>query len=165
MVNALECCEGLFTRTRNRQGQVQNSIIDFFVVCKRVLPHVTQMVVDDKRQFTMTNFKGAKHGKKAVDSEHVMLLIIISLNISPQKPQRLHLFDFKNLNGQKLFKKLTTDTTQFTGCFEGVLPLLEKCETWQKTLEAYCVQSYPIIRIRNKNMKSSSADKLIVKRN
>ena len=64
VINALECCEGLFTRTRNRQGKVENSIIDFFVVCKRVLPHATQMIVDDKKQFSITNYKGAKYGEK-----------------------------------------------------------------------------------------------------
>ena len=102
--------------------------------------------------------------KKTVDSDHVMLLII-SLNIITPKPQRVQLSDFKNENGKILFNKLTTETKQFTECFEGMLPLLEKCEKWQKTVETYCVKSYPIIRIRNQNIKTSSADKLIVKRN
>ena len=118
VVNALDCCEGLITRTRSSLGQVQNSIIDFFVVCERVLPHVTKMIIDNNRQYTLTNYKGAKHGKKAVDSDHMMLCITINLNITPQKPQRLQLFDFKNKNGQVLFKKLTSETKQFTNCFK-----------------------------------------------
>ena len=63
--------------------------------------------------------------KKTVDSDHVMLLII-SLNIITPKPQRVQLSDFKNENGKILFNKLTTETKQFTECFEGMLPLQKK---------------------------------------
>ena len=100
VVNALNCCKGLITRSRNRQGQVQNSIIDFFVVCKHILPHVNEMVIDNNKEFTITNYKGAKHGKKTVDSDHVTLVLKINLNILPQKPQRVKMFDFKNENGK-----------------------------------------------------------------
>ena len=75
VVNGLTCCKGLITRTRDRQRQVQKSIIDFFVVCKRLLPHVTEMEIDNNRKFTITNYTGSKHGKKAVDSDHVILLL------------------------------------------------------------------------------------------
>ena len=50
VVNALKCCKGTITRKRNRKGQIQNSIIDFFVVCKRLFPHITEMVIDTKRE-------------------------------------------------------------------------------------------------------------------
>ena len=46
-----------------------------------------------------------------------------------------------------------------------MLPLLEQCEKWFQTLKAHCKKSYPTIRIRNKNIKSSSADSLITERN
>ena len=44
-------------------------------------------------------------------------------------------------------------------------PLLDNCERWNDTLKAYCKKSYPIIRIRNRNIKTSSADNLIDARN
>ena len=74
VVNALKCCKGTITKTRNRQGQIQNSIIDFFVVCKRLLPHGTEMVIDNKREITITNYKCTKRGKSAVDSDHMTLM-------------------------------------------------------------------------------------------
>ena len=58
VVNALKCCNVLITRRRSRDGIVQQSIIDFFVVCKRLLPHVTDMTIDNQRKDIVTNYKG-----------------------------------------------------------------------------------------------------------
>ena len=80
VVNALKCCKGSITRTRNRQGQIQNSIIDFFVVCRRLLPNVTEMVIDTKREMTITNYHCTKRGKSAVDSDHVTMTLKMNLN-------------------------------------------------------------------------------------
>ena len=62
-------------------------------------------------------------------------------------------------------KKITSETNDFTDCFKNMSSLLENCERWNETLKAYCKKSYPIIRIRNKNIKTSFADKLIDTRN
>ena len=152
-MNALKSCKGLITRNRNRQGQIQKSIFDFYVVCKRLLPHVTEMVIDSKGEYTITNYAGAKHGRRAMDSDHVTMILKMNLNVLPQKPQRVELFDFQNKVGQKLFKKITSETKEFTDCFQNMLPLLEQCELWHETLKSYCARSYQIIRIRIKSNK------------
>ena len=140
----------MITRKRNRQGQIQESIIDFYVVCKRLLPYVTEMVIDSKGEFTITNYTGAKNGRRAVNSDHVTLILKMNLNILPQKPHRVELFDFQNEDGQKMFKRKTSETNDFTDCFQNLLPLQEQCENWHATLKSYCAKSYKIIRIRNK---------------
>ena len=138
VVNALKSCKGLITRIRNRQGQIQKSVIDFFVVCKRLLPHVTEMIVDENREMTITNYHCAKRGKSAVDSDHVTFMLKINLNVLPHKPQRVERLDFKNTEGKILFKKKTTETSEFTDCFKNMLPLLDNCERWNDTLKAHC---------------------------
>ena len=48
VVNSLPVCRGLITRQRDLiNGKFERSIIDFFVVCTRVLPYVTEMVIDE----------------------------------------------------------------------------------------------------------------------
>ena len=164
VVDALKCCKGLIIRKRNRQGQIQESIIDFYVVCNLLLPHVTDMLINTKGEFTITNYKGAKHGRRAVDSDHVTMILNMNQNVLPQKPQKVVMLDLKKLNGKILFTKSTSETNEFTDCFNNVLPLLEQCEKWHKTLQSYCSKSYPIIRIKKNNSKTSYADKLIEKR-
>ena len=47
---------GLITRSRLRDGKWEKSVLDFFVVCSRVLPFVTKMVIDERKQHILTNY-------------------------------------------------------------------------------------------------------------
>ena len=93
------------------------------------------------------------------------LRLNLNLKVLPQKLQRVEIFDFKNVMGKELFKRKTSETTDFTECFENKLPLLQQCDNWFKILKTYCKKSYPIIRIRSKNVKTSASDKFIIQRN
>ena len=46
VVNSLSLCQGLITRSRLRDGHLEGSVLDFFVVCAHVLPHITSMLID-----------------------------------------------------------------------------------------------------------------------
>ena len=56
VVNSMSLCEGLITRSRTKNGAKELSILDFFVVCDRVLPFVQKMVIDESRTFILTNY-------------------------------------------------------------------------------------------------------------
>ena len=60
VVNSLPICEGKITRSRFRDGELEESILDFFVVCSRILPYVTKMVIDENKKHVLTNYKTAK---------------------------------------------------------------------------------------------------------
>ena len=123
------------------------------------------MIIDDQRKDTITNFRGTKHGRKCVDSDHMTLRLNMNLKTLPHKPQRVQLLDFKNVDGQILFKRKTSETSELTDCFKSMLPLSEKCEKWFQILQAHCNKAFPIIRIRKNVMKSTAADHLINQRN
>ena len=57
VVNALPECEGLITRTRVCNGVIQKSVLDFFVVCHRVLPFIRRMVIDEHKEEAEENRK------------------------------------------------------------------------------------------------------------
>ena len=92
------------------------------------------MIIDDQRKDTITNFRGTKHGRKCVDSDHMTLRLNMNLKTLPHKPQRVQLLDFKNVDGQILFKRKTSETSELTDCFKSMLPLSEKCERWFQSL-------------------------------
>ena len=103
MVNALKSCNGLITRTRTNEGKTKKSIIDFVVVCKCLLPYIKDMIIDNQKSYTITKYRGSKHGRRAVDSDHVTLMLTLNLNVLPQKQQRAEMLDFKNVNGRAIF--------------------------------------------------------------
>ena len=165
VVNSLPKCKGLITRIRKCLDKYQESVIDFFVVCELVLPHVVSMEVDDKKKHVLTNYTQVKRGGRAVDSDHVPLELKLDLKHIPTKPARVVLYDNKNRDGQKRFKDLTSETQEFTDCFNSLQPLLDQCDDWLSSVHSYCEKAFPLVRIRARQIKKSSADDLIKKRN
>ena len=49
VVNSLPICKGLITRKRMKGDKEEKSVLDFFIVCTRVLPHVKNMVIDEEK--------------------------------------------------------------------------------------------------------------------
>ena len=48
LVNGLPICNGLITRSRMKGNKLEESNLDFFIVCSTVLPFISQMVIDEK---------------------------------------------------------------------------------------------------------------------
>ena len=117
VVNSLSLCEGLITRSRFREGRLEESVLDFFVVCHLVLPHVTRMVVDEERKHILTNFQNVKKGGKTCDSDHATQYMDVDLKIITEKPKRVEIWNFKNIEAQNTFKISTSETNEFSSCF------------------------------------------------
>ena len=47
VVNALPMCTGKYTRVKHTKNGTQESVLDFFVVCDKILPLVTSMTIDE----------------------------------------------------------------------------------------------------------------------
>ena len=90
-VNSLSLCPGLITRLKFREGKMEKSVIDFFVVCHLVLPHITKMVIDEERKYILTNYEKAKKGGKSCDTDHATEYMELNLKVKTEKPKRLEL--------------------------------------------------------------------------
>ena len=153
VVNALPQCEGLLTRVRNKNGETERSVLDFFVVCDRVLPFVQKMVIDERNKHVLTNYQNVKRGGKAKDSDHCTQYMDLDLKFESERPERVEMYDFKNKDGQEIFKKLTSETNELSNCFTDESPILSQVQRWRDLLEVYFQKSFRKIRIRNKKMK------------
>ena len=67
-------CNGTFTRVKNTKSGTSKTILDFFIVCEKILPHVTKITVDEKGEMTLTKYK-----KGVVKSDHAMLSLELNL--------------------------------------------------------------------------------------
>ena len=88
-------------------------------------------------------------------------------SVFKQKQVRNEMFNIKNEASQKIFKSLTSETTEFSNCFEGKANLKEKIEKWRQVLKTFCNQSFKKIRIKQSRTKqiSSKLQALINQRN
>ena len=167
VVNSQPVCEGLITRKRFKNGVQEKSILDFFVVCSSILPYVTKMVIDEKKQYILTNYRPAKKNGRAIDSDHMTLYMDINIEYETIKPERQEIFNFKESEGQQIFKKLTTETKKYSECFDENNSFLDQVENWRSQLFYDIKKSFKKIRIRNKIKKPINLNikNLINKRN
>ena len=56
VVNSLPICEGLITRKRWNDGKLEESVLDFFVVCDKILPFAEKMVIDEDKVHVLKLF-------------------------------------------------------------------------------------------------------------
>ena len=125
------------------------------------------MVIDERKQYILTNDKTAKKGGKAIDSDHFTQYMDIGLKLISEKPERIEIFDFKDQISQKNFRKSTSETDEFTNCFLEDAPLMSQIEKWRGVLNSHCKKVFKKIRIKKKNIKpvSSALVRLINERN
>ena len=117
VVNSLELCEGLITRERFCDGKLEQSVLDFFVVCNLLLPYLKKMVIDEDRKVILTNYEQVQRGGKAADTDHLTEYLDLDLKIETEKPDRREIWNFKNKEAQQVFKTETTNTSEFSECF------------------------------------------------
>ena len=167
VVNALPICEGLITRKRMKNGDEEKSVLDFFVVCSRVLPFVTKMVIDEDKKYILTNYKNAKNGGKAIETDHFTQYMDIKLQYISEKPQRREIFNFKNKKSQEKFRAITSNTKQFSDCFKNNLSFENQINKWRQVLNSQCQKAFKKIRINKRKEKplNEKLAKLVDKRN
>ena len=56
VINSLDICEGLITRERITDKVNEQSTIDFIIVCRKMLPFVTRMIIDEARAHVLTKY-------------------------------------------------------------------------------------------------------------
>ena len=153
IVNALPQCKGLITRRRIRKDETEESILDFFIVCSKVLPFVSSMLIDEDKKYILTNYKQFAKTGKAIDSDHFTEFMDVDIEVEHTKPERVEIYNFNEDESKAKFKKLTSDTDEFTQCFEDETPLLKQIENWQMLLKRFCSKSFKKIRVKKKNVK------------
>ena len=168
VVNSLELCEGSITRQRLRNGKSEKSILDVFIVCNLVLPYLTKMVIDEDKNYILTNYENVRNGGKANDTDHATEYIDLNLKIFTEKPKRQEVWNFKNKEAQINFRIGTSETKDFTSCFQNELSLRKQIENWRGILNRNIKDNFKKVRILKKQKKdvcNSKLNNLIERRN
>ena len=147
VINSLELCEGLITRRRYKNEKLEESILDFFVVCNLILPHVKRMVIDEDKKHVLTNYEQVRKGGKAADTDHHTEFIDVDLKIMTGKPERREIWNFKKKESQVTFKKVTSETNNFSNCFKNDYNLERQVEDWKNLLFSTFNRTFKKVRV------------------
>ena len=161
IVNSLPICKGLITRQRNTILRQEKSVLDLFIVCEKALVYIQSMKVDERGEYTLSNFHGIGRGKKMTHGDHNIVTLECKFEPNQTKPPRIELFNFKNKEGQNMFKELTTQTNELSKCFEDNLPFLKQSQNWFKRLNSFFYQCFQRIRSKKRKQEVSEVEHLL----
>ena len=114
VVNSLDVCQGPLTRVRKLKNKTEMAVLDFFVVCEKIKSFIEKMIIDEDKQFPLSRY--LKGGKK--DSHHNTLIMYMEITFMEKKQDRIEMFNFKSLECQEEFFKLTEQKTELVKCFQ-----------------------------------------------
>ena len=134
VVNSLEVCEGVITRSRIVENKTEEAVLDFFVVNAKVLPFVKKMLVDENKEFSLINLAQIKKNKKFIESDHNALVIEMEINEQQEKPKREEIFNFRSKAGQEAFKNETEINEDLLNCFRNNQPFEVQIKIWKNVL-------------------------------
>ena len=60
VVNSLDICKGTITRERKVENKEEKSIIDFIIICDKMLTFLTEMIIDEARVHTLARYSKTK---------------------------------------------------------------------------------------------------------
>ena len=122
LVNSLPLCEGLITRKRKTLCLNEKSILDLFIVCDQIIPHVVKMHVDERGENQLTNFSGINHKGKITETDHSKVELEIDLKFEVRKPVRTETYNYRNTYNKEVFKDITSNTNRISACFNSKEP-------------------------------------------
>ena len=110
------------------------------------------MKIDEKRENVLTNYNAVRVAGKITESDHNNCELEVNLFFSSAKQECIEIFQFKNLESQKLFKNLTTETNDFTDCFKNNLDFDVQARNWKKVLDNYFHKSWTTSKCLTQNV-------------
>lgn len=143
---------------------LEESILDYFVVCDKILPFVTEMIIDEDQENPLTDYCTRNKSKRAIDSDHFTLRLDLSLKFYKQRTERVEQFNFRNKDCLEQLRIMTTNTSNLSEQFLNNLPLQTQVKKWDKNLNSIFHQTFRKIRVSTPKRQSQLSE-LIETRN
>ena len=110
VVNGSQLCEGSITRKRVTIVKKEESILDYFIVCKEMLKLILKMKIDEERKHCLTKFSTTKGRKSTKESDHNLLYlkILVSWNsVFNERSTRVESFNFSDEEAFAQYQEIT----------------------------------------------------------
>ena len=158
IVNSTSICEGLITRRRKALDRMEESAIDFYVVCPRFFNLITKMKIDEKRLFSLGSFQ-RDGSAKFVESDHNVMFLEVNLSLQwnlKEENHREEVYNYKNTDDFKKYVEVTEMDTSLIECFEREIgDINDQCNLWLSRFNSIIKKCFKRVRItpRSRNNK------------
>ena len=115
--NNLDLCDGIITRQRLLENKTERAILDFFLMNDRMSSFLSNITIDEERNFSLSNFSQYKKNQRVIETDHNLMFADFDVSVPKRKPQRIELFNLRNTECQGRFTDETTNNEQLVKCF------------------------------------------------
>ena len=147
VLNTSKNCKGIITRRKQTIRGLEESIIDFMIVCEELFNFFSEMIIDESRIYSLSRYQKTKSGFKITESDHHTLVssFDIKWNVDEDTKNRIKVFNFNDPEAQKIFHNLTSSNI-LSKLFEN--PSIEDpCKRWHKEFSNILHRSFKKVRI------------------
>ena len=157
-------CIGVITRERNTvDGRHEKSAIDVVIVSNDLLPFVTHMKIDEKREDVLFKNKESKDGTIRIEADHNVIETEMNIKWTKEQQPTVELHNLKNVEKRKAFKEKTTNTSMRFIFDDKKKHLNTLTKMFLKRLNSHVSQCFNKIRITN-DKRNKEIDSLFDKR-
>ena len=165
--NALENkCRGTITRKRSTEKVEEQSVIDIVLMSNDLEDNVEAIIIDEERKNVLTKIVKTKKGLKKTESDHNVIITKFKLHCSHKKKtsQRQEFFNFKDAEGLKKFKEITTNTTYLSEVFKEDEDIKVQTKIFLKRLGTIIRKCFTKFRVIQGGKKYTEIDRLFNER-
>ena len=164
VANNLSFCQGVITRFRKLENRTERAILDFLVMNEKLRPFLSKMIIDEDRDFCLSNFSQFKKNKRIIETDHNLMIADFDISVPKRKPERVELFNLRNKKCQEMFTQETEENPALFECFENKLPFEIQCKNWLKEFNSTLYKCFRKVRVVNNEQKKTEKDKLLYER-
>ena len=149
IANASDVCAGTITRERVAENHVEKSVIDYIVVCEKMMQFLTEMTIDEQRIHVLRHNVKRKNTIKVITSDHNILSGKFSIGFDRKPKQiRREFFNFKCEQSRKTFLEETSSNNKISSCFSDPQSFEKSTTNFFKVLNRTFHKCFKKIRIR-----------------
>ena len=146
----------MITRKRKFQSKKEESVLDFCVINEKLRPYFKEMIIDEDRDFCLTNIAQIKKNGRLIESVHNSSFMDFDIQIGCKYQQREEMFNFRNKNCQDAFLEATENNRQLLDCFENDMSFEKQSRKWKKTFDSVIFKCFKKVRIVGKKNKEEN---------
>ena len=163
VVNGTDKSDGVITRFRKTINGVEESVIDFFIVCRQFFNLINSLYIDEKRVFALTKFSDKKGNKSIKESDHNTMVLNLKASWSTNiqdKEDRTEIYNFQRTDDFERFVEETNDNNDLKNSFEDNNEEIDDaCNNWLSVLNNLIKKCFKRIRVK-KQKNNNELDKL-----
>ena len=164
VANNLNICQGILTRQHDLENRTEITILDFFLMNDKLWQFLSKLIIDEERNFCLSNFSQFKQNKKVVETDHNLMIADFDISVPKRNAERIEVFNLKNKVCQELFTKETNENTKLMECLENELPFSIQSKNWLKEFNSILYKCFRKVRVVNNDKKKDVNEKLMIER-